>query len=490
MIVEEHGTGMREAGGPRRYAAAGCAGGAAVAFMVYALTLSWPTQHESTWIAVPERACGLLGIGVGVVVWCRSASPRLGQLAVFAGAAYYVQDLRASSHLWVFAIGFCFGYLWTAVFAQVLLSWPDGRLAGVAPVVLTAACYLLAVGSQVVRYLVDRPRPPWWYGIDWPVTTWTTIGSLLNAAVALVLLIWCLARWRLASPHQRSTAWPVWSTFVGLCALSSLAALSSAASAPVDVQAALIAVATGAGVLIVPTTWVSAAASARLVELTEAHRRAAKVEFDTRQQVQRDVHDGAQTPLFAAMLELDAVRERLAARAGERAPGAGPGTATPDDAVLDTLTRVGGRIAEARAALGRLTRGIYPATLEDFGLAAAVESLADQVRGTLQVTLDMPRELRFDVELERAMYFLIAEALTNTVKHAAATTLAVRLAAGSSHVDIDIRDDGRTPIRPGVIPWALQLRARSVGGAVTVDAPAAGGTRVHASLPARPAGNP
>ena len=101
---------------------------AAGVFSVAALSLSVPSSRESWWFAIPVRAAGLVGIGIGAVAWSSSTRSALGRLAVAAGAAYYLGELRAATSPVIFAVGFCLAYLWTAVVAHLVLAFPAGGL--------------------------------------------------------------------------------------------------------------------------------------------------------------------------------------------------------------------------------------------------------------------------------------------------------------------------------------------------------------------------
>jgi signal transduction histidine kinase len=97
--------------------------------------------------------------------------------------------------------------------------------------------------------------------------------------------------------------------------------------------------------------------------------------------------------------------------------------------------------------------------------------------------------------VEVAAYRIAAEALTNTVQHAAAHTcdLTVSVDPGANAVLVEVCDDGcgLTPDRPaGVGLGSMRERAAELGGRCDIDATPHGGTRVRATLPHRPAVEP
>ena len=129
-----------------------------------------------------------------------------------------------------------------------------------------------------------------------------------------------------------------------------------------------------------------------------------------RRRLERDLHDGAQQRLVALSLQLGLAKRRL--EEGQ------------DGAASAMLDAARDELARALEELRELARGIHPAVLTDRGLEPALEALAE--RAPLPVSLDqMPAE-RLPAPVEAAAYFVVAEALTNVVKYAGASTAAVR----------------------------------------------------------------
>jgi signal transduction histidine kinase len=88
-----------------------------------------------------------------------------------------------------------------------------------------------------------------------------------------------------------------------------------------------------------------------------------------------------------------------------------------------------------------VSQGIRPAVLEDHGLLAAAETLARQC--PLPTTVGGTGR-RWPGEVEGALYFVVAEALTNVVKHADASTARVVV----SEDGVEVRDDGHGLVDP------------------------------------------
>jgi signal transduction histidine kinase len=86
---------------------------------------------------------------------------------------------------------------------------------------------------------------------------------------------------------------------------------------------------------------------------------------------------------------------------------------------------------------------------------------------------------------ETTGYFIAAEALTNVVKHAHATTATIKLAIYGDHLDIEVRDDGTGRADPnrGSGLTGLLDRIEASNGTLLTTSPAGEGTTVHATLP-------
>jgi signal transduction histidine kinase len=134
--------------------------------------------------------------------------------------------------------------------------------------------------------------------------------------------------------------------------------------------------------------------------------------------------------------------------------------------------------------LRELARGILPAVLTRGGLGAAVESFVAHL--DVPVELSIPAE-RFPAEIEASAYFIVAESLTNVVKHAHAEHAEVRAAAADGKLHLEVRDDGvggADPAGQGLV--GLADRTTALGGRLEVAGPPGGGTLVTATLPLPP----
>jgi signal transduction histidine kinase len=186
---------------------------------------------------------------------------------------------------------------------------------------------------------------------------------------------------------------------------------------------------------------------------------------EARRQLERDLHDGAQQRFVLASLLL------------RRAATEARGTAA-EPLLAETLEQVQRGLAELRD----LAHGIHPAVLVTRGLAPALEDLA--ARSPLPVQLRVSRG-RAEPDVEAAVYFTVAEALTNVAKHAQATHVQVTVDIAGATVAAEIADDGiggaGTAAGSGLRGLADRLDA--IGGKLTIRSPRGAGTLVRAHAP-------
>ncbi|REF00436.1 sensor histidine kinase [Thermomonospora umbrina] len=220
-----------------------------------------------------------------------------------------------------------------------------------------------------------------------------------------------------------------------------------------------------------------AAAAARATEATEELQRARErlvtgIE-EERRRLRRDLHDGLGPALAAAALKIETARN-LAVRDPEAADG--------------TLVDVRGDLRTVLGDVRRLVHDLRPPALDQFGLEGAVRRQAEQFTGGgLRVSVEVRGELaELPAAPEVAAYRIVAEALSNTARHAGARRCEVRLAAAADGLEVEVVDDGAgvaAGAGMGVGLVGMRERAEELGGRCTVSARNGGGTRVHAVIP-------
>jgi signal transduction histidine kinase len=204
------------------------------------------------------------------------------------------------------------------------------------------------------------------------------------------------------------------------------------------------------------------------LELTRSRARIADAADEERRRIARDLHDGMQSRLVLLGMQASMVL-----------PDVPPGSRRAVAELRDGLE------ASVRE-LGELVQGLMPTPLLERGLAAAVEDLADRMPIGTEVAIDMPADSPpLSPAVELTAYFVVAEALSNAVKHADARTLQISVRRGEGRLRVEVRDDGvggaaangTTGIR------GMADRVDVLGGVLSVDSPLGVGTRVTAEIP-------
>lgn len=155
-------------------------------------------------------------------------------------------------------------------------------------------------------------------------------------------------------------------------------------------------------------------------------------------------------------------------------------------AVREAVEDIDRDIMELRALITELR----PATLDQLGLIAALEDLAERVSNSSEIELVADLSLsmgRIDPELEAVVYRLVQEALNNITKHAEATTATLQVAERSGRLDVLISDDGRGfdpgENHDGFGVIGMRERVELAGGELEIESTPGAGTRVRAAIP-------
>jgi signal transduction histidine kinase len=201
-------------------------------------------------------------------------------------------------------------------------------------------------------------------------------------------------------------------------------------------------------------------------QLTASRARVMTEGDEARRRVVRDIHDGAQQRLVHTIVTLKLARRAFQAQ----------------DEKAELL--VGEALAHAERSneeLRDLAHGILPSALSHGGLWAGVRAFA--ARLDLPVDVNIPAE-RFPADVEASAYFIVAEALTNVVKHAKAQRAEVKVSVDEEVLRVEIRDDGvggADPDGHGLV--GLGDRATTLGGRLEIESPPGGGTLIAAAIP-------
>lgn len=192
-------------------------------------------------------------------------------------------------------------------------------------------------------------------------------------------------------------------------------------------------------------------------------------------QIERNLHDGAQTRLATLALHLGMARDKLAA-------GGPADVAAAQDLVAAALTGA----KEALVELRELSSGIHPPVLDN-GLRPALENLAASSAIPVRISANLLE--RPSPATETIAYFSAAELLANAVKHSSANVIDVAAMSPPGGLFVlTVSDDGRGGAEEadGSGLAGLRHRARTVDGTLTITSPPGGPTTISVVLPLHP----
>jgi signal transduction histidine kinase len=203
-------------------------------------------------------------------------------------------------------------------------------------------------------------------------------------------------------------------------------------------------------------------------QLTASRARIVEASVAERRRLERNLHDGAQQRLVTLALHLRMAQERL----------------HKDPAAAEALLEgVGEDLKRALEELQEVARGLHPAILTDRGLVPALQSLASRAPFPVELTAGAPA--RLPEAVEAAIYYVVAESLTNAAKHAGASEAFIELSTTADTVVVEIRDDGRggASLGKGTGVRGLADRVEALGGSLRLQSDAGLGTIVRAEMP-------
>jgi signal transduction histidine kinase len=199
---------------------------------------------------------------------------------------------------------------------------------------------------------------------------------------------------------------------------------------------------------------------------------------DERRRIARELHDGLGQELVAIKLMMDQISQNW-------------------PALADQIGEVTDMIDRSSQQIRTLSHLLHPPLLDEVGLLSAVRWYLDGLtkRSGIQTVLEVhPADFpRLAPELERAIFRIIQEALTNVFRHSGAQKGWVSVLQRESEVIVQVRDDGKgiaqtvSELRPdkiGVGIGGMNQRAKEFGGQLRVIN-AHPGTIVEVVIPSR-----
>jgi signal transduction histidine kinase len=197
---------------------------------------------------------------------------------------------------------------------------------------------------------------------------------------------------------------------------------------------------------------------------------------EERSRIARELHDSTAQSLTAIVLQLSAAaRDARTPEIAER--------------LSDVKEMAGLALEEVRT----LSHRVHPRVLDDLGLVAAVRWLARQARDSadVEITVDALGDTeRIPAQVASVLYRVAQEALTNAVRHAAPTSVALTVRADADTATLEVSDDGRgfdiaeaEARRPGMGLFSMRERVSLVDGRLDLTSAPGSGTRVVAKVP-------
>ncbi|GHJ08094.1 histidine kinase [Micromonospora humidisoli] len=208
--------------------------------------------------------------------------------------------------------------------------------------------------------------------------------------------------------------------------------------------------------------------SLRVAELTATRAAALDAHAVELRRIERSLHDGTQNRLVAVNVLLGAAR-----RAVRRDP----------DRADEILGQAQDAAEQALGELRTVVRGILPPVLDDRGLTGALAGLAGDCAVPCRLTVDVP--VRCAVSVEATAYFVVAEALTNVVRHSGAGRVDVTVRRRQDRLLVTVTDDGHGDADEtrGSGLTGIRRRVGAYDGRMMLTSPPGGPTRLEVELP-------
>ncbi len=212
----------------------------------------------------------------------------------------------------------------------------------------------------------------------------------------------------------------------------------------------------------------AAALTQRVDRLSRTRADATNTAVAELRRIERDLHDGAQARLVAVGMSLRAAEQLMASN---------------PEAALALVAEARETSSRALADLRDLVRGIYPPVLADRGLGDAVRTLALDTPMTTETDITLPGEP--PMPIAAAVYFGIAEALTNAVRHSGADTVQIGIGYAGGLLRAAVTDDGAggADMSQGTGLAGVERRLATFDGVLAVSSPPGGPTIIVIEVP-------
>ncbi|MFH8409675.1 sensor histidine kinase [Streptomyces sp. NPDC018019] len=335
--------------------------------------------------------------------------------------------------------------------------WPRGRRKVLGPVTAVARCLTesarrrLRFGGADFAYGYDNERALKYLAVRWLLGLLGG-GVVLSALVGASIILWSSTAW-IFSPIEHPVdvaetgVGAVFLLFISLQAVFGVAALEARLARH----------------FLGPTH--EKELQRRVAELASTRAGIVAAVNDERRRIERDLHDGVQQRLVAlGMLLGRALRAKDEAR------------------TVELLRQAHEESRQALTDLREVAWRVYPTVLDEAGLRAALETVAE--RSAVPVRLDYRLDREPEAAVATVAYFVISEAVTNAVKHSCGDRIAVSVDRSESVLFLRIQDNGWGGANAsGSGLFGLARRVAAMDGRFRVDSPAGGPTTITAELP-------
>jgi signal transduction histidine kinase len=207
-----------------------------------------------------------------------------------------------------------------------------------------------------------------------------------------------------------------------------------------------------------------------------------KAQEEERKRIARELHDETIQTLFSAVTDLGEIKNIKKSRSIDI-----------KSSLEDIQTKIGKTIDEMR----RFCHELRPGILDRFGLVPSLDLLIGEIKENYELHCNFEisgKQRRLSPEVEMVLYRTTQEALRNSLRHANATEMVVKIVFMDDKVEIRIIDNGNGFQVPEVIGnfvrdgkfglVGMQERVRLIEGALEIDSVAGRGTRVVIEVPA------
>jgi len=211
-------------------------------------------------------------------------------------------------------------------------------------------------------------------------------------------------------------------------------------------------------------------------ELRNLSEHLQSVREEERTSIAQEIHDDCGQSLTALKMDISWLRRRLR---------------KDQQTLIDKLDIMSGLADSTILSVKRIMSQLRPRVLDDFGLVAAIEWMAQEFQGrtAIRCGLNLTSDnLRLDKQMETSLFRVLQEALTNVSRHAAADEVAISLTQQDGELTLEIADNGRgitseqisSPESFGLI--GIRERIRRFGGKVAIRGVAGKGTTIGITI--------